>query len=288
MKRWVFLLIALVTIASGGGYLWVQSLPSTPKDRRIAGIIPERPFVVVIPSYNNTLYCEQNLNQNYDNFRVIYIDDCSKDDTFTKVQKLVDISPRKDKVTLIHNEQNQGALKNLYLAIHSCKNEEVVVTIDGDDLAAHPDVLKRLNRIYHDPDVWMTYGNYLDYPSYRQKPLICKPFPRSVVRNRSFRKCDYWAASHLRTFYAGLFKKIPIHDLLYEGKFLPMAWDLAFMIPMLEMAGPHHRFVKEVLYLYNRMNPISDHKINLALQSACGKHVRSLPTYPALDTVPWE
>jgi len=32
-------------------------------------------------------------------------------------------------------------------------------------------------------------------------------------------------------------KKIAKEDLMYEGKFFEMAWDLAFMFPMLEMAG---------------------------------------------------
>jgi len=249
----------------------------------------EKPFVIVIPSYNNSAYCEQNLmsvlNQNYKNFRVIYIDDSSKDDTYEKVKTIVDRSSIRERVTLIRNVQNQGALKNLYFAIHTCRDEEIVATVDGDDFLAHADVLKKLNKVYSDPQAWMTYGNYLDYPSYKQKPQICKPFPKTVVRNNSFRHHE-WVSSHLRTFYAGLFKKIPIDDLMFEGRFLPMGWDLAFMLPMLEMSGKHCRFVEDVLYLYNRSNPINDHKINLALQSACANHIRSKHSYARLKTPP--
>ena len=42
-------------------------------------------FVVIIPSYNNEQWCLKNLesvvNQNYFNFRIIYINDCSTDKT---------------------------------------------------------------------------------------------------------------------------------------------------------------------------------------------------------------
>ena len=55
-----------------------------PKKKPRLGKIPEKPFVVVIPSYNNTKYCEQNLlsvlGQEYTNFRVIYLEDASTDE----------------------------------------------------------------------------------------------------------------------------------------------------------------------------------------------------------------
>ena len=45
-----------------------------------------KPFVVIVPSYNNSEWVERNLRsifeQKYDNFRVIYIDDASTDGTW--------------------------------------------------------------------------------------------------------------------------------------------------------------------------------------------------------------
>jgi glycosyltransferase involved in cell wall biosynthesis len=285
MKK-IFTFISLLGVLAG--LILVFRGEKEPKHRKIASLV-EKPFVIIIPSYNNSAYCEHNLlsvlSQNYKNFRVIYIDDASKDDTYEKVSKIVANSPLKDRVTLIHNATNQGALKNLYDAIHSCQSNEIVATVDGDDFLAHADVLKKLNSIYADNNVWMTYGNFLDYPSYKQKPTICKPFPKNVIRNNSFRRHE-WVSSHLRTFYAGLFKKIAPKHFIYEGKFLPMGWDLAFMLPMLEMSGRHFRFVDEVLYLYNRTNPINDHKLDLALQASCANYIRSLPPYQNLETLP--
>jgi len=283
MKKLFFIFVFAIGAAGFIGPFLLLKKEKKPKPTLPAA---EKPFVVIIPSYNNSAFCEQNLisvlTQNYGNFRIIYIDDCSKDDTVAKVSYLIDHSPLKDKITLVQNRINLGALKNLYTAIHSCRDDEIVVTVDGDDFLAHAHVLKKLNAVYADENVWMTYGNFLDYPTYRQKPLICKPIPQNVIRAKSYRKAE-WVASHLRTFYAGLFKKISQEHFLYQGEFLPMGWDLAFMIPMLEMADGRFRFIDEVLYLYNRSNPINDHKKNLQLQSECAAYVRNLPPYDSLS-----
>lgn len=257
--------------------------------KKVASPLIEKPFVILIPSYNNSAYCERNLRsvleQNYDNYRIIYIDDCSKDDTYEKVRQILQNSPQKSPITLIRNEKNQGALYNLYQAIQECEDHEIIVTVDGDDFLAHDGVLKKLNQMYANPDVWMTYGNFLDYPTYSQKPVICKKIPKKVIQKNSYRK-EAWVSSHLRTFYAGLFKAIKLEDLLYQGRFLPMAWDLGFMMPMLEMSGKRTVFIRDILYLYNRSNPLNDHKINFQLQNACAEHVRHIHPYTRLKHLP--
>lgn len=261
------------------------------KQPREINRLSEKPFVIVIPSYNNTKYCEQNLvsvlGQEYENFRVIYIDDASTDDTREKIQTLIDRSPAKNKVTLITREKNCGSLYNLNEVIRTCADHEIILRVDGDDFLAHPLVLKKLNRIYQNKNVWMAYGNYLDYPTYKQTPKLCAPFPTSVIKGRHFRQYK-WVSSHPQTFYAGLFKKIAVKDLMKDGEFLPMAGDMAIIIPMLEMAADHVLHIQDVLYLYNRINPISDHRKNLKLQSICERHVRSLKTYPRLEKPPYE
>ncbi len=261
------------------------------KSHRAPKTLAEKAFVIVVPSYNNSSFCEQNilsiLHQQYENYRVIFIDDASKDDTFDKVKALVDRSSKKDKVTLIKNTENLGSLKNLYNAIHSCKDQEIVVRVDGDDQLAQPLVLKKLNKVYADQNIWMTYGNYLDYPTYKQKPQLCQKFPKSVLRTQRFRQYK-WVTSHLHTFYAGLFKKISPDHLTKDGEFLPVAGDVAIILPMLEMACGHFQFIEEILYLYNRTNPLSDHLNNrLVLQNSYDRYIRSLPSYRPLEQPPY-
>ncbi len=261
------------------------------KNPRVSTALAEKPFVIIVPSYNNAAYCEQNilsiLHQQYENYRVVFIDDASTDDTYDRVKALVDRSPKKEQVELIRNEKNKGSLKNLYEAIHSCKDNEIVVRVDGDDLLSQPFVLKKLNKVYANANIWMTYGNYLDYPSYKQKPQLCQKIPKSIIRNHRFRQYK-WVTAHLHTFYAGLFKKISPEHLTRDGTFLPVAGDVAVIIPMLEMAADHFQFIDEILYLYNRSNPLSDHLNNrLVLQNSYDRYVRSLPSYQPLEQAPY-
>lgn len=289
----LFLQVAVASLLILGIWKSYDFYKQNKKSRQLAkkvAIKEEKPFVIVIPSYNNEAYCEKNLTsiltQQYTNYRVIYIDDASTDATYAKVQEIVSHSSLKEKVKVIHNASNQGSLSNLYHTIHTCQDQEIVVIVDGDDFLAHEHVLTKLNRVYSTTPTWMTYGNFLDYPSYKQKPVTCKPFAKNVVFNNSYRSHE-WVSSHLRTFYAGLFKQIQEEDLTYKGRFFPMAGDLAFMFPLLEMSGKHTSYVGEILYLYNRTNPLNDHKVNFALQNECANYIRHLPKYKRLKALPF-
>ena len=96
----------------------------------------------------------------------------------------------------------------------------------------------------------------------------------------------YRCPSHLKTFYAWLFKKIDVEDLKIGGEFFPMTWDQAMMFPMLEMAGDRHAFIKETLYVYNMTNPLSDNRVNAQLQRDLEKWIRSKPSYDKLREAP--
>lgn len=245
-----------------------QTLPSSKKS-----------FVILITAHNNALYCEKSLNsalsQNYDHFRIVYIDQESTDGSWEKICHIVASSPHAEKVTLIQSEKLVGSLSNLYDAIHSCQDQEILVILNGNDFLSHEHVLCKLNKIYSKPSIWMTYGNFLDYPSYKQMPIRCKQIPKNIVFNNSFRSHDI-QDMHLKTFYAGLFKQVRKEDLLYKGRFLSMEDTPAYTIPLLEMAGKHASFINDVLYLHTKSQPISSELIN---------HIKKLPKYSRLKTL---
>jgi len=239
-----------------------------------------RKFVIVVPSYNNERWCEENIKtalaQNYNKYRIIFTDDNSTDGTFNKVRNVVEASGKATKCTLIKNERRMGALTNLYTMIHSCADDEIVLTLDGDDWFPDGDVLNKLDRVYASRDVWITYGQYQN--SNDGGRGVAKPYAQHVIDSNGFRTAE-WGASHLRTFYSWLFKSIRKEDLMYNGEFLQMTWDLGFMLPMLEMAGTHSKYVNDILYVYNLDNPINDHKVNRNMQASLDRYVRTLPRY---------
>ncbi len=272
--------------------------------------LPEKPMVIVIPSYNNVDWYEANLKsvfmQKYSNYRVIYINDCSQDGTDKAVAdyvknniqdyQIVDFNNNFDNIgdmvnsfnelinaephffTLVNNVNRCGAMENLYKGILSCKDNEICITLDGDDWLYHDRVLQELNTVYSG-EVWFTHGTIKEYPW--GHVAWSEPVPPEAIQNNTYRK--YKCPGHLRTFYTWLFKKIKLEDLLWHGKFFPMTWDMTIMYPLCEMASERHAFISEVNMVYNMANSINDNKVNAQLQNDLDHHIRNMPRYSRLE-----
>ncbi len=263
----------------------------------MSAALPEKRIIVVIPSYNNAEWYVNNLSsifmQEYENYHIIYIDDCSEDRTADLVERYITDVGEIDRVTLIRNAERKGHLYNHILAVTMAPDDAIIVHIDGDDWLrldeeVRTDIFSRLNKIYEDPTVWLTYGSYYRYP-YGNRGT-CKNFPAEIIQESAYREYP-WVSSHLRTFYAWLFKRIDPQDFLYtganpeyRGKLWPAAADLAFMFPMLEMAAGRYEYIPDLIYAYNRLNPlnlcIGDRQ---AVQRECAELIRTKEKYSPLS-----
>ena len=240
---------------------------------------------IVIPFYNVENWiktCIDSLKlQNFKDFKCILIDDISSDSSFEIAKQSISDDPR---FTLIKNEEKKFALRNIYEGIQFLNPEpdDIIITIDGDDWLASPDSLEIVNRYYlQSPETLITYGTYIEIPS-GIRPFNVTAYSKEVIESRTFRQ-DIWRASHLRTFKYKLWKSINIEDLKdSSGNFYRMAWDLAFMFPMLEMAGNRIKFIQEILYCYNVSNPMNDHKVDHSLQLKLEREIRSRGRYTPL------
>jgi glycosyltransferase involved in cell wall biosynthesis len=192
--------------------------------------------------------------QNYPHYHVLYIDDCSTDDTASLVDDYITRHSLAHKITLIKNNERRCMLQNVCTAVSCCPDNAIILILDGDDRFAHHDVLTMLNTVYQDPAVWMTYGQFQEYPS--GKVGFCAPIPSSIINAHAYRLYD-WVSSHLKTFYAGLFKQIPQDYFMRKGAVLRSAGDCAIMFSLLELAGEHCRYIDDVLYIYNTQNATS-------------------------------
>ena len=245
--------------------------------------IEEKLIIVVTASYNNKDVCRKNLHsllsQEYENWKLIYMDDGSTDGTGDLVESLLHQHRLENRVTLIRNPTRKGQLYNQYHAIHSCPKDAIIFILDGDDWLAAPWTLAYINEIYQTKDIWLTYGQFI----YSSTHYIgyCLPIPQDLWPKNPIRTLS-WVTSHPRTFYAGLFQKIALEDLLCDGKFFPVCADLATMFPMLEMAGPDHvQYIDSILYVYNDNDPT--HRCDESLQRKLGAIIRSKKPYPLLS-----
>ena len=76
------------------------------------------------------------------------------------------------------------------------------------------------------------------------------------------------------------FHLIKKEDLLFQGHFFPMAGDMAFMFPMLEMASLGHiRMIDDILYIYNIRNPLNDMRVSFNALEFLGLVIREKPAY---------
>jgi len=246
----------------------------------------ENHFTIFIPAYNAEQWAEVNLTsaflQEYENYDILYIDDCSTDNTENVVRN---IFFNEDKEfnglnkNYIRNSFNKGKMFNLYNYIKPLRDDTIVVIVDGDDWLLHYEVLQTLDEFYNE-DIWMTCGSYLTTPgNHLVCPRIESGYWEGNIREKS------WEFSHLATFRKSLFDKIKKkHFLDHNGSFLSATSDQAIMWPMAEMSGPEHlQVIDSAMYCYNLGNPLSDHVANRTDQLDLEKYVRSIKPYERLE-----
>ena len=199
-------------------------------------------FTIITPSYNNVEWVEFNLasvlNQTYNNYRVIYIDDASTDGTYDKVISIVGDLPN---WKVVRNKTNKGAAYNYaeYIKALFPDDDEILVHLDGDDWLYDENVLENLNKFYNKKDCWMTYGDFVCYDGVGAATKSFPqgtPYPDFIHKYKLYRR-DVWRASHLRTYKYFLWKAIDKDDMTsrIDGEYFWHASDLAWAYPALEM-----------------------------------------------------
>ena len=236
--------------------------------------IGNQTFAIVILGKNNGAFVEKTLHsvfsQNYSNYHVFYIDDASDDGSFHFIRSILDESPHREKVTLIQNEEKLGTIQNLQKVVSICDENEVIVVLNGDDWLAHEWVLSTLNQYYENPEVWLTFGQYRKFPSYSLGIDLS-----SIQWDKNIRTQPFFA-SHLKTFYGWLFKRISESDLIFSA-----SEDLAYMFPMLEMAKNHIAMVPNTLYIANGLVESKEDKDSSIV---CEQMIRSMDAYQPIES----
>ncbi len=245
-------------------------------------------FVFIAPGYNNANWVERMLlsifTQNYSNYHIICIDDASTDDSVLKIKTCISAYKKQDKITLIENKERQGMMANRYNAIYMCNDNDICIILDGDDwLFPDPEILNFYNQVYSDQNIWLTFGQFVEYPS--GKIGYGREYSFNTIRKNAYRK-EFFGAQHLRTFYAWLFKLVHIESFIHKGSFIRFCTDHAILYPMLEMAGFHAVFLSKITCVYNRCNPLSGCKKSTNDGNDCSAWVKAQTPYQPLTNKP--
>jgi len=225
----------------------------------------EQKIVIISPTYNSERYInnciESVVSQDYDNYEMIVIDDASTDNTYNIAKQW-----ESDKIKVIRNEENKGAVRNQIESIRKyCKEDDIVMFLDGDDSFINDnEILHYYNNLY-DGTTEFTYGSC--YSMVDRIPLIAQNYPEEIKQKKEYRKYKFnWNMpyTHLRTFKAGLLNNIDDSNFQDENKnWYKAGGDGSIFYSLIEQADPDKvKVVSDILYNYNDINPLNDYKIN--------------------------
>lgn len=186
-------------------------------------------FALVVYAYNQSDWVERSLRsifeQEYDYYRIVFIDDGSKDGTFELAEKFVQENNQLARTIFIRNEEKLGAAQCFHQAIGNLLDQEIAIPLFAKDWFAHSGVLTRMNLAFQNPDVWTASSQGLAFPSYER------------------------VSDGIQSFYAALFKQIPLKTLKEsesrrkDSKFYPF--------PMEDLAKGRTKHVDDVLFFRN-------------------------------------
>lgn len=216
-------------------------------------------FVFIVPAYNASDWYKINLSsitsQVYPNWRIIYIDDCSKDDTLDLVTKFATQNNFLSKITFIKNQTNFGPAASRYFGYQQTDDNEICCMLDGDDWLFDKYVLTKLNYAYNQGHN-STCGSYLFFSNNR----IDKNIPLLPGRNINtkpspqYRKNNPWFARHLRTVKSSIIKDIPLDHIQIGGQWIKCCSDVAESFYIMEKEETKMLYFREPMYVYNKDN----------------------------------
>jgi hypothetical protein len=251
-----------------------------------AKISDEKSIAVITPVYNAEAYIERCIlsvaQQDYTDYHMYIIDDCSGDNTVEVAKKTIASLPEWQRwhFSVYKNEENVGAVANHFDTIKQLITEQVVILLDGDDsLVNDPTIFHMYNNLYHE-GAEFTYGSC--WSMVDNIPLIAQEYPPEVKANKTYRDYKFnWNMpyTHLRTFNTSLVKTLTREDLQIDGEWPRAGGDTALFYYLLEKADPEKVVcVTDIVYNYNDMNPLNDYKVNSDEQTATSQKIIAKPS----------
>ena len=131
---------------------------------------------IIMPSYNCGRYVEASIHsvqaQTYQNWEIIFMDDCSNDDTIKRVSELQEKDAR---IKLFQNHSNSGAAISRNTALREAKGRWIAF-LDSDDLW-EPKMLEKQVRFMEENDYAFSYTEYqeMDVDGYLTGVTISGP-----------------------------------------------------------------------------------------------------------------
>lgn len=143
---------------------------------------------IIMPSYNCGKYVEQTIHsvqaQTYQNWEIIFVDDCSKDDTIIRVSELREKDSR---IKLIKNPVNSGAAVSRNTALREAKGRWIAF-LDSDDLW-EPTKLEKQVRFMEENGFAFSYTEYQEMNADGNLTGVTISGPKHVTKRGMYNFC---------------------------------------------------------------------------------------------------
>lgn len=249
---------------------------------------------VIIPFYNPgdhlDLCINSILTQDYEGYDILFIDDASTDDSYSKIPACTYRSDEKgnpikdengqmiieerhpllevtkcDNINAWKASQRMTALPNIHNAIvnFSTNPDDIIFILYGDDWLVGRKVLSRISEEYQNPECLLTYGSskLSDGKRSYSSDYTEKEFENIRMVTPKFS----WPLTFRRSLYGRLLESDPkfSHFLDSKGEWYKMCSNYALAYPLMELAGfSGVKHIKDPIYIYNVDNPLNSERGN--------------------------
>lgn len=141
---------------------------------------------IIMPSYNTGKFIEETINsvinQTYNNWELIIVDDCSNDNTDEIVKSIED-----SRIVYLKNEKNSGAAVSRNKALKEAKGRWIAF-LDSDDLWV-PQKLEKQIKFMKENNYYFSYTNYIEIDENGNHNGRKVTGPKKITKTGMFNYC---------------------------------------------------------------------------------------------------
>jgi len=201
---------------------------------------------IVMSCYNSDKYIADAIKtvkeQNYENWELIIVDDCSTDKSLKIIKKYIEKVEITEKVKIIIHDKNFGCGTSLSDAILNSSGELIAV-LDSDDALYSKDSLEIMVKIHlENQDASLVYSNYWECDENLRK--------QKIFKTRQIKDDETYLGTKIRISHFKVFKRSLYDKTVGVNRELRQTVDKDLVLKLEEVGKLIH--VNRELYLYRQ------------------------------------
>jgi hypothetical protein len=240
----------------------------------------------------------RSLNQLYDDYRIVFIDDASSDPGYDIVQETIDrTATRCRDVVVVRNDRPIGLLRSAHMAIlDRAEEDDVVLMLPACDSLLHRDALTVFDATFEREGSWVCFGGAVWNPR-EQRPFVSGGYTNADLLELRVPSWESWGVLQTKwrvhppiAFRSQLYRKLETIDPQWtclkdrENRFYDAEGDIAMMLPLLESAGaPRITHLRAKVCIHESAHETSD--LSGRARMDIMHEIFAKPSFPKIDSL---